>query len=247
VAEIENGDGIRRWCGQGKLAMLHQTVRSTHSREFAIPTSIGRRLLPAVVLLLAGAAVAGCAQRGRVAASDDKPVFNTVPRTVSRASSLVVIGHATRQNRAIVERALTILRARGEMANQRSREIQRLHLKRIEEIGVTACDSSCPPSDDILGTALPDDGVTAGMVDCAVVLNMPLIQQSAREWKAPVDAMTALVLIHEQEHCLRTPDDRETPAVAAESRLAKKLRSPKLIAFVKAAMERLDPSGYWKQ
>jgi hypothetical protein len=64
------------------------------------------------------------------------------------------------------------------------------------------------------------------------------------EWKAPVEAMAALVLIHEQEHCLRTPDDRETPAVAAESRLASKLRDPRLVAFVKAAMKRLDRDGY---
>jgi hypothetical protein len=199
------------------------------------------------VLLLAGAAVAGCAQSGQVAASDDEPVFNTVPRTVSKASSLVVIGHATTRNRAIVERAVAILRAHGELATQRASEVQRLHLKRIEEIGVTACDSSCPPSDDILGTAVPDDGLTVGMVDCAVVLNMPLIQRSAREWEAPADAVTALVMIHEQEHCLRTPDGRETPAVAAESRLAKKLRNPRLVAFVKAAMERLDRSGHWKR
>jgi len=59
--------------------------------------------------------------------------------------------------------------------------------------------------------------------------------------------MTALVLVHEQEHCLRTPDERETPAVAAEMRLARKLHDQHLIASVKAAMTRLDRPGYWKQ
>lgn len=198
-------------------------------------------------LLLAAALMSACSQRGTAAATDDTPVFNTAPRTTSRASSLVVIGHATRHNRKLVERAVAILRARGQLATQRRSEVQRQHLKQIEEIGVTACDASCPPSDDILGTATPDEGLAPGTVDCAVVLNMPLIQQSAREWKAPVDAMTALVLVHEQEHCLRMPDDRETPAVAAELRLAQKLRSSRLVAFVKAAMARLDASGYWKQ
>lgn len=212
----------------------------------AISTSIRRRLLPAALLVLAGAAMSACTQRGTETAADDTPVFNTAPRTVSRASPLVVIGYATTPNRALVERAVTILRARRELANQRIPEIKRLHLKQIEEIGVTACDKSCPPSDDILGMATPDEGMDPGTVDCAVVLNMPLIQQSAREWKAPVDGVTTLVLIHEQEHCLRMPDDREAPAVAAEMRLARKLRDPRLVAFVKAALTRLDRSGHWK-
>ncbi len=93
------------------------------------------------------------------------------------------------------------------------------------------------------GTATATD---PEMVDCAVVLNMPLIQQAAREWQAPAGGMTAVVLVHEQEHCLRVPDDRETPAVAAEQRLAKKLRNPRLVAFVEATLTRLDASGYWK-
>jgi len=213
----------------------------------AISTSIGHRPLPAVLLVLAGAAMSACTQGGTKTSSDDTPVFNTAPRATSRASSLVVIGHATTRNRALGERAVSILRAQGELAAQRAPEVKRLHLKQIEEIGVTACDNSFPPSDDILGTSLPDEGVVRGTVDCAVVLNMPLIQRSAREWKVPAVDMTALVLVHEQEHCLRVPDDRETPAVAAELRLARKLRSPRLVAFVKAAMKRLDASGYWKQ
>lgn len=59
--------------------------------------------------------------------------------------------------------------------------------------------------------------------------------------------MTALVLIHEQEHCLRVPDDRETPAVAAELRLAQKLHNPQLVASAKAAYKNLDASGHWKE
>lgn len=210
--------------------------------------SVGRRVLPAVLLLIVAVAVSSCTQGAAATSSDNAPVFNTAPRATSRASSLVVIGHATTPNRALVERAVAILHARGELASQRAAEVKRLHLKRIEEIGVTACDSSCPPSDDILGTSLPDDGVAPGTVDCAVVLNMPLIRRSAKEWRTDAANMTALVLVHEQEHCLRLPDDeRETPAVAAELRLARKLRDQHLIASVKAAMARLDHSGYWKQ
>ncbi len=209
--------------------------------------SIGPRVLPAVLLVLAGTAMSACGQSATETAADDTPVINTTPRPTSRASSLVVIGYATKPNRKLVEQAVASLRARAELASQRGPEIERLHLKRIEEIGVIACDKSCPPSDDILGTATPDEGVTPGTVDCAVVLNMPLIQESAGEWEVRAGDVTALVLVHEQEHCLRVPDDRETPAVAAESRLAHTLHDPRLVAFVKAAAKRLDPSGYWKQ
>jgi hypothetical protein len=199
-----------------------------------------------LLVLVVAIAVSSCARGATRTSSDDTPVFNTAPRTTSRASSLVVIGHATAPNRALVERAVAILRARGELPDQRAAEVKRLHLKQIEEIGITAFDSSCPPSDDLLGVATPDEGVVPGTVDCAVVLNMPLIQRSARDWKTSATNMTALVLVHEQEHCLRTPDGRETPAVAAEMRLARKLRDPHLIASVRAAMTQLDASGYWK-
>lgn len=197
-----------------------------------------------MVLLLAG--TAACSGPGRSSTTDDTPVIKTAPRTTSRASSLVVIGYASKQNRALVEQAVAILRDRKELATQRRPEIERLRLKHVEEIGVIACDTSCPPSPDILGTATPDQGRNPEMVDCAVVLNMPLIRQAARDWNAPVSAMTALVLVHEQEHCLRVPDDRETPAVAAELRLAQKLHNPRLVAFARASFKRLDASGYWK-
>src|SRR6266516_4501488 len=126
---------------------------------------------------------------------------------------LLLIVYASKPNRALVEQDVAILRANGALATQRGPEIQRLHLKQLEEIGVTACDTSCPPSADILGISMPDQGVNPATVDCAVVLNMPLIQQQAREWSAPGGDVTALVLVHEQEHCLRLPeDDRETPS-----------------------------------
>jgi hypothetical protein len=226
-----------------------QTVRSAHGQELAISPFLTRRLLPAVLVVLAGAALSACGGSGGSAAgeADDTPVIATAPRTTSRASPLVVIGYANRKNRPIVERAVAILRDRKELATQRRAEIQRLHLKQLEEVGVIACDTSCPPSDDILGTATPDQGANRELVDCAVVLNMPLIHQAAREWNAPVSDMTALVLIHEQEHCLRVPDARETPAVAAELRLAQKLHNRQLVASVRAAYKKLDASGYWKE
>lgn len=211
-----------------------------------MPPLLRRCLAPALTLLLAAAASACTTPGNTSAVDDDAPVINTAPRTTSRASSLVVIGYATRQNRALVEQAVAILRDHGELAPQRRQEIQRQHLERIEEIGVIACDRSCPPSDDILGTATPDQGRNPEMVDCAVVLNMPLILQAAREWKTPAGSLTALVLVHEQEHCMRTTDDRETAPVAAELRLACKLGNARLIAFVRATSKRLDTSGHWK-
>jgi len=195
-----------------------------------------------------GSATAGATATTSASAADDTPVISATPRSTSRASSLVLIGYASKPNRALVEQAVAILRANGALATQRGPEIQRLHLKQLEEIGVTACDTSCPPSADILGISMPDQGVNPATVDCAVVLNMPLIQQQAREWSAPGGDVTALVLVHEQEHCLRLPeDDRETPSVEAELRLAQQLHNPHLVAFVKAALARLDASGHWKR
>jgi hypothetical protein len=181
------------------------------------------------------------------AVGDDKPVFNTTPRPTSRASSLVVIDYATKRNRALVERAVTILRVHAELASQRSHEIQRLHLKQIEEIGVTACDKSCPPSDDILGVVTPDEGVAAGTVDCAVVLKIPLIQESAREWKVAPGDMTRGRAGPRAGALPASARRPRTPAVASELRLARKLHNPRMVEFVKAAMKRLDASGYWKQ
>jgi hypothetical protein len=211
--------------------------------------TVRRQLLPTALLLLAATVASACVGSGpgKVSGShDDAPVINTAPRPRSRASPLVVIGYASRQDRPVVEQAVAILRDRGELATQRGREIRRLGLKEIEQIGLIACDSSCPPSDDILGTAQPDVARNPLMVDCSVVLNMPRIRKSAGEWDAPLGGVTALVLIHEQEHCIRVPDDRETPAVAAELRLAQKLRDSRLIAFVRASYKRLDADGYWK-
>jgi hypothetical protein len=210
--------------------------------------TVRRRLLPVSLLLAASAAACVGSGPGRVSGGhDDASVINTAPRPTSRASSLVVIGYASRQDRPVVEQAVAILRDRSELASQRGREIRRLGLEQIEQIGLTACDSSCPPSDDILGTAQPDVGRNPLMVDCAVVLNMPQIRKSAGEWEAQLGGLAALVLVHEQEHCIRTPDGRETPAVAAELRLAQKLRDPRLVAFVRASYKRLDANGYWKR
>jgi hypothetical protein len=129
---------LARWPTRESTPACTTGATSSRASCSAPASASSSAAAPAAVLLLAGAALAGCAQRGQVAASDDEPVFNTVPRTVSKASSLVVNGHATTRNRGIVERAVAILRAHGELANQRGSEVQRLHLKPIEEIGVTA-------------------------------------------------------------------------------------------------------------
>jgi Ca-activated chloride channel family protein len=62
----------------------------------------------------------------------------------------------------------------------------------------------------------------------------------------PTD-VTAVLLAHEQEHCVRAPDDRETPAVDEEVRLARKLGKARLIEYVTASYSNLDKTGHWKR
>jgi hypothetical protein len=56
----------------------------------------------------------------------------------------------------------------------------------------------------------------------------------------------ATLLTHEQEHCIRDPDDRETPAIDAEGRLARKLGGGRLLDHVTSQYRQLDRSGHWK-
>jgi Ca-activated chloride channel family protein len=46
-------------------------------------------------------------------------------------------------------------------------------------------------------------------------------------------------------HCIRDPDDRETPAIDAERRLARKLGGSRLLEFVASRYRELDSSGHW--
>jgi hypothetical protein len=56
----------------------------------------------------------------------------------------------------------------------------------------------------------------------------------------------ASTLVHEQEHCVRNPDDRELPAVDQEQRLARKIGDATLLDWVNSEYAELDSAGYWK-
>jgi hypothetical protein len=55
-----------------------------------------------------------------------------------------------------------------------------------------------------------------------------------------------VLLAHEQEHCIRSPDDRETPAVDEEVRLASKIGGARLMEYVRSSYSLLDRGGHWK-
>lgn len=76
---------------------------------------------------------------------------------------------------------------------------------------------------------------------------MSAIEASARDWGLRVTELTASALVHQQEHCVRSPDDRETPALDEERRLARKLGRTQLVEFIDAAARELDSTGHWKR
>jgi hypothetical protein len=75
---------------------------------------------------------------------------------------------------------------------------------------------------------------------------MPPIRKQARDWGLPVTLVVAVVIVHEQEHCVRLPDGRERPCVDAELRLARKLGNERLIERTRPYYDLLDERGYGK-
>jgi hypothetical protein len=84
------------------------------------------------------------------------------------------------------------------------------------------------------------------MVGCEILLDLSGIRRDARDWGLPVAQAAASTLVHEQEHCIRDPDDRETPAIDEERRLARKVGSPRLLEYAVSSYSMLDRSGHWK-
>jgi hypothetical protein len=79
-----------------------------------------------------------------------------------------------------------------------------------------------------------------------VVLHLPGFARAARDWGLPTNLVVATILVHEQEHCVRGADDRETPAIDEERRLALKVGGARLLEFVDSFYRQLDRRGYWK-
>lgn len=140
-----------------------------------------------------------------------------------------------------VWQAAGLLREHRELAVQRSQELRRLDLQQLGPLQVRVCRSCL----DVLGNASSGRPVT-GIAPCEVRLDMAEHERAARHWGLPLIVVTASTLVHEQEHCARHPDDRETPAIGQEMQLARKLGNPRLIQYVTSRYDSLDSSGHWK-
>jgi hypothetical protein len=150
-----------------------------------------------------------------------------------------VVGGA--QDSGTVWQAARLLRDHRELAVQRAQELRRLRLQQVGPLLVEACRSCL----DALGTA--DPGIVAGgLAPCEIRLDMAELEQAARDRGLPLVGLTATTLVHEQEHCVRDPDHRETPALDQEMRLARKLGNPRLVQFVTSQYDSLDSTGHWK-
>ena len=142
----------------------------------------------------------------------------------------------------VVEEAFAILRRHGELAYQRVDDLRRHHRNQVGPLQIKVC-RGC--GDDWIGEASAGYEF-GGAVSCDVRLDLSGIEQNARDANLPVALVTASVLVHEQEHCVRSPDYRERPAVDAERRLALDLGDRRLLAWVQDEYSQLDSRGYWK-
>ena len=86
--------------------------------------------------------------------------------------------------------------------------------------------------------------VVMGVAPCEIQLDMGQLERAAGDWGLPLVLVTASTLVHEQEHCVRDPDDRETPAVDRERRLAGKLGNPQLVQYVTSYYDSLDDTRH---
>jgi Ca-activated chloride channel family protein len=138
--------------------------------------------------------------------------------------------------------AVVILRDHGELAFQRHDDIKRRHLNQVGPLWITVCRGCL---EDLIGQASADSE-TGGITGCDIELDLSGLERDARDWGLPVGQVTASTLVHEQEHCVRDPDDRETPAIDEERRLAMKMGSARLLEYAASSYSDLDSSGHWK-
>lgn len=141
-----------------------------------------------------------------------------------------------------VERGVVVLRRHGELGGQRWEELRRRRLNQVGPLQIQVCRGCLS---DWLGDATTYQFPT-GAVSCDIRLDLAVVESTARGWGLPVTQVVATLLLHEQEHCIRDPDDRETPAIDAEQRLARKLGGSRLLEFVVSRYRELDSSGHWR-
>jgi Ca-activated chloride channel homolog len=141
-----------------------------------------------------------------------------------------------------VERGVAIVREHGELGPQRGDDLRRRRLNQVGPLAITVC-HNCRT--DRIGEAFAGQAV-AGAVDCQILLDRSGIERNANRNGLPVSLVMASTLVHEQEHCVRDPDDRELPAVDQEQRLACKVGDVTLLDWVNSEYAELDSAGYWK-
>jgi hypothetical protein len=150
---------------------------------------------------------------------------------------------ASSRDRAAVERALAMVRGQGELAFQRRDAIRRPRHNQVNPLRVTVC-RSCRTGR--IGEASGIE-VSADVVACEIVIDMSGVERNARGWGLPATDVLSVLLVHEQEHCVRHPDDHERPAVDEEVRLAGKLGKVRLLEYTTSSYQQLDRNGYWKR
>jgi hypothetical protein len=146
---------------------------------------------------------------------------------------------AGRRDWRTIHQAVILLRGQGELAPQRGGQPRRNH---VGPLDIEVCRSYLK---DNLAETQPE-GEVDGLVACPVRFDMAHVEATARDWNLPLARVAALVLVHEQEHCVRDPDDREVGPLAAERRLARKLGDARLLEFALGRNDQLDPTGHWK-
>lgn len=212
-----------------------------------------RQVLAVAVVVVAVAG--GAAWRAWPGSPSAKPTVTTPttgPSTVAapttttapRSSPVIKIGYAEGRDRRLVEQAIARLRSHRALAYQRDREIVRLQLRPITELRISPC-SNCAPR--IFGRSFAENPGSTAPAGCTIKLYLPLARRVAANLGISAAAQVASTIIHEQEHCLYTPDRRETHALDAELRFAPKLGGAPLVGFIKAHYKFLTPDGYWKQ
>jgi Ca-activated chloride channel family protein len=142
-----------------------------------------------------------------------------------------------------VQQGVALLRRHGELGGQRWEELDRPRRNRVEPLEIQVCRDCLS---DVLGDATANPS-SAGVVGCDIRMDLAAVERTARGWGLPLTQVVASLLVHEQEHCVRAPDDRETPAIDAERRLARKLGGPRLLELVASRYRQLDSSGHWKR
>ncbi|HKE97372.1 MAG TPA: hypothetical protein VKG45_00345 [Actinomycetes bacterium] len=145
-----------------------------------------------------------------------------------------------------VDAAISMLRRYGQLAEQRMERTDGLvHFDRllISDTCGEFDEVAQPCEPETVATSLPDpeQGV------CSIELYPSKIRAQARGWDLTVPQLTAMVLVHEQEHCLVEPEQGETQAVEAAFRFAHQVGDPDMIAYQEQLISQLDADGNWEE